>query len=71
MIVWIITGHNKLLSIAYERLEVSQDSIQPHLWSYRQRITLEHLQQTLAEANLKDKYPILHEFLRMVPVGEY
>ena len=40
--------------------------MEPHLWSYRQRVSLEHLGQTLQEKKLKEKYPILHEFLRVV-----
>ena len=40
--------------------------MEPHLWSYRQRISLEHLGQTLLEKKLKDKYPILHNFLQVV-----
>ena len=59
-------GYHKLLSLAYEKDQVSEGNIQPHFWSYRQRITLEHLGQTLSESSLKVKYPILHEFLEKV-----
>jgi hypothetical protein len=38
----------------------------PHLWSYRQRISLEHLTQTLQDKKMKEKHPILHDFLQMV-----
>lgn len=40
--------------------------MEPHLWTYRQRISLEHLGQTLVEKKLKTKYPILYEFLLAV-----
>ena len=40
--------------------------MEPHLWSYHQRISLDHLGQTLQEKKLKEKYPILHEFLQVV-----
>ena len=62
-IALFIIDHNQLFYLAYERVKVSVENMQPHLWSYRQRISLEHLGQTL---KLKDKYPILHEFLQKV-----
>lgn len=62
-------GHTKLLFLVYEKNKVSNKDIEPHLWTYRQRISLEHLGQTLQEKALKEKYPILYEFLRVVSIG--
>ena len=58
--------HDQLFYLVYERMKVSEGSIEPHLWSYRQRVSLDHLGQTLQEKNLREKYPILHEFLQVV-----
>lgn len=58
--------HDQLFYLVYEKVKVSEVNMEPHLWSYRQRISLEHLGQTLLEKKLKVKYPILHEFLQKV-----
>lgn len=58
--------HDQLFYLVYERVKVQEGNMDPHLWTYRQRISLEHLGQTLQERELKDRYPILHEFLLMV-----
>ena len=63
--------HDQLFYLVYEKVNVSEDNMQPHLWSYRQRISLEHLGQTLLEKKLKVKYPILHDFLQRVCVSNY
>ena len=55
-----------LFDLAYERVEVRETEIEPHLWSYRQRVSLEHLSQTLQQKKFKEKYPILHSFLQVV-----
>ena len=59
-------GQDKLFRIVYERNKVKKKGLDPHLWSYRQRVSLEHLGLTLLDVKLKEKYPILHEFLRVV-----
>ena len=61
-----ISEHNRLFYLVYERVKVSEGSIKPHLWSYRQGVSLEHLRQTLQEEDLKEMYPILYEFLCIV-----
>ena len=59
--------HDQLFFLVYEHMELmNQSSIQPHLWTYRSRITLEHLAQTLQEKKMKEKHPILYEFLQAV-----
>ena len=58
--------HDKLFYLVYEKMKCAEGSLEPHLWTYRSRITLEHLQQTLQEKRMKEKYPILHEFLQAV-----
>ena len=50
---------------AYEKSSLTT-SVLPHLWTYRSRITLEHLYQTLQVQKMKRKCPILHEFLKEV-----
>lgn len=66
MEAWFITDHDQLFYLVYEKVKVSEGNMEPHLWSYRQRISLEHLGQTLLEKKLKVKYPILYEFLQKV-----
>lgn len=58
--------HDHLFDVIHERVELDQASkaIIPHLWSYRARITLEHLLQVLQPQ--KDNCPLLHEFLIQV-----
>ncbi len=59
--------HDQLFYLVFERVKVSKDNMEPHLWSYRQRISLEHLRQTLqVEKKLKEKCSILYEFLQVV-----
>ena len=60
------TDHDQLFFLVYEKMAINSNSMEPHLWSYRQRISLEHLGQTLQEQKLKEKFPILHEFLQAV-----
>jgi hypothetical protein len=64
----ITTGQDKLFHLVYEKNKVKQKGLDPHLWSYRQRVSLEHLGQTLQDVTLKGKCPILHEFLRVVSI---
>lgn len=60
------TEHDQLFYLVHEKVKVQEQNIEPHLWSYRQRISLEHLGQTIQGKNLKEKFPILHEFLQKV-----
>ncbi len=50
----------------YEKAEVDSSSLEPHLWSYRQKISLEHIAQTLCEKKLHEMCPVLHQFLQLV-----
>ena len=59
-------GQDKLFPIVYEKNKHKKTNLEPHLWSYRQRVSLEHLGQTLQDAQLKEKCPILHKFLSIV-----
>ena len=64
--VYVGAGQDKLFSIVYEKNKHKKTNLEPHLWSYRQRVSLEHLGQTLQDAQLKEKCPILHDFLEAV-----
>ena len=63
-IVFLQTDHDHLFYIIHEKVSVPPKAILPHLWTYRSRITLEHLFQTLQTK--KGTCPILHEFLQQV-----
>lgn len=56
---------DQLLCVAYERMELSGGFLDPHLWIYRTRITLDHLSLTLQQKGIKE-CPILHQFLNEV-----
>ena len=60
--------HDQLFYLVYERVQVVEGSLNPHLWAYRSRITLEHLRQNLQQQNMRKKCPILHAFLQKVCV---
>ena len=60
--------HDQLFYLVYERVQVAEGSLDPHLWAYRSRITLEHLRQNLQQRNMEKKCPILHAFLQEVCV---
>ena len=49
-----------------EKDESDEPSMTPHLWSYRPKITVEHLTHYLDQGNYKKQYPILHAFLKQV-----
>ena len=42
-------GHSQMFCLIYEKAEVDSDSLEPHLWSYHQKISLEHIGQTIQE----------------------
>ena len=56
--------HDPLYYLVYERTPVVKDSLEPHMWGYRPRITLEHLVRYMQQQ--KKKFPILEEFLKNV-----
>ena len=60
--------HDQLFYLMYEHVQVAKESLDPHLWVYHSRITLEHLRQNLQWWNMKKKCPILHAFLQEVCV---
>ena len=58
-----LAEHDQLFYLVHEKVKVKSESLGPHLWTYRQKISLEHLGLTLKEEKLKKAYPILHVFL--------
>ncbi len=64
----LLVDHDRLFLAVYEHVKVVDSGIEPHLWTYRSRITLEHLALTLERKNFTKKHPILHEFLQQVCV---
>ena len=54
----------QLFFVIHERVNIPPTALTPHLWSYRSRITLEHLSQVVSTQ--KETSPILHEFLTKV-----
>lgn len=62
--LYIHIGHGPLYYLVYERMPVVKGSLEPHLWGYRPRITLEHLIRYMQQQ--KKKFPILEEFLKNV-----
>lgn len=64
MVIWQLSDHNKLIFVTYEHIPVVPDSLEPHLWGYRPRISLIHLEKALQQH--KCKYPVLEKFLKEV-----
>lgn len=58
--------HDQLFYLVYERMQVSEGNIAPHVWTFRSKITLENLTQKVQEKRIKDQHPILYEFLLAV-----
>lgn len=56
--------HDRLFYVVHEKVQLPPNEVQPHLWSFRSRITLEHLLQILHTR--KETYAILNEFLEQV-----
>ena len=63
--VFYISEHDDLFFMIYERTPVHAGDIQPAMWRYRARITLEHLAHALQQ-NTDKTLVILKEFLRLV-----
>ena len=61
---FFIEDQDYLFYVIHEKVPTAPGDIVPHLWTYRSRITLEHLLQILQTK--KSTCPILHEFLQMV-----
>ena len=69
VIFWIHVfhvGHDELFHLIFEKVDVDEGDLKHHLWTYRPKITLEHVRQTLQEKKLTEKHPILFEFLQAV-----
>jgi len=62
----LISEQDQLLQAAYETEPVTIEDIELDLWTYRQRVSLEHLRFTIQEKTLRKKYSILFYFLQMV-----
>ena len=55
---------DRLFYVIHEKVQLHPNEVQPHLWSFRSRITLENLLQLLHTR--KETYAILNEFLVQV-----
>ena len=58
----MLSEHDPLFYLVYERTPVIKGSLEPHMWGYRPRITLENLTRYMQQQ--KTKLPILEEFLK-------
>ena len=67
ILIWLhILEQDQLFCTVYEKSSVAKGSVTPHLWTYRSRITLEHLFQTLQAQDKRKECPILYHFLTEV-----
>ena len=62
-----VSEHDILFLTIYEKIPVRSGDIQPAMWRYRARITLEHLAQVLQQSTSKS-LSLLKEFLRLVNI---
>ena len=67
-VMYVNLEHDDLFFTIYEKLPVHTGDIQPAMWRYRARITLEHLTHALQQNNSKDLF-VLKEFLRVVSLA--
>ena len=65
-----ISEHDILFLTIYEKIPVRTGDIQPAMWRYRARITLEHLAHALQQNTGKDLV-VLKEFLRVVSLAAF
>ena len=63
-----VSEHDILFSTIYEKIPVRSGDIQPAMWRYRARITLEHLAHVLLQRTNKS-LSLLKEFLRLVNIA--
>ena len=63
--IFHILEHDALFFMIYEKIPVHAGDLQPGMWRYRARITLEHLAHALQQ-NADKSLVILKEFLRLV-----
>ena len=57
------TEHDQLFHLAYERAKVDEGRLEPHVWSFRSRITVDHLRNSIRK---KEMVKILNAFLEAV-----
>ena len=62
-----VSEHDTLFFTIYEKIPVRSGDIQPAMWRYRARITLEHLAHVLQQSTSKS-LSLLKEFLRLVNI---
>ena len=60
-----VAEHDQLFYLAYERVKVDEGRLEPHLWSFRSRITVDHLRSSLMQQK-KVSVKILDAFLQDV-----
>ena len=65
--MFLYSEHDDLFFMIYEKLPVCTGDVQPALWRYRARITLEHLAHALQQSTNKS-LTLLKEFLRLVSI---
>ena len=65
--IHVISEHDILFFTIYEKIPVRAGDIQPAMWRYRARITLEHLAHALQQSTRKS-LALLKEFLRLVTI---
>ena len=58
--------HDPLLNAAYEIEPVTEESLEMHFWTYKQKVSLEHLRCSLQQEDMKQKYALLYDFLQLV-----
>ena len=64
----VVSEHDILFFTIYEKIPVRSGDIQPAMWRYRARITLEHLAHVLQQSTSKS-LGLLKEFLRLVNIA--
>ena len=63
--IYNVAEHDQLFYLAYERVKVDEGKLEPHLWSFRSRITVDHLRSSLMQQK-KISVKILDAFLQDV-----
>ena len=68
LILLQIPEQDRLFYTVHEKSSIAEGSVIPHLWTYRSRISLEHLFQTLQAQDKRKECPILYQFLNEVGI---
>ena len=62
-----LLDHGKLFQVVYEKDTIQRGEIEAHIWSYRPRISLKHLVQSMQrEKTATEDLSALKEFLKEV-----